>query len=132
MIDVDGDTDLDVLFSEASCRSLALLENKGTTSAPVINTARRFPPGVPADISIYPAAFYEDLDFDGMKDLVAIPNIFSRSEFDTNLSHSNWFYKNNGSTAAPNFSLTTCPHLLTLTKKATLIFLMFVSLGMVR
>ena len=106
MIDVDGDTDLDVLFSEASCRNLALLENKGTTSAPVINTARSFPPGVPANFSIYPAAFYEDLDFDGAKDLVAIPNIFSRSEFDTNLSHSNWFYKNNGSTAAPNFSFT--------------------------
>lgn len=106
MIDVDGDTDLDVLFSEASCRNLVLLENKGTASAPVINTARSFPPGVPADFSIYPAAFYEDLDFDGKKDLVAIPNVFSRSEFDTNLSHSNWFYKNNGSTEAPNFSFT--------------------------
>jgi hypothetical protein len=106
MIDVDGDADLDVLFSEASCRSLALLENKGTTLAPVISTARSFPPGVPANFSIYPAAFYEDLDFDGKKDLVAIPNIFSRGDFDTNLSHSNWFYKNNGSTASPNFSFT--------------------------
>lgn len=106
VIDTDGDTDLDVLFSEASCRTLMLLENIGTTSSPVMNNPRSFPIGAPAEFSIYPAAFYEDLDFDGKKDLVAIPNIFSRAQFDSDLSHSNWFYKNNGSTASPNFSFT--------------------------
>jgi hypothetical protein len=104
VMDVDGDADLDVLFSEASCASLALLENTGTTSAPVVNSARSFPNGVPVNFSIYPAAFYEDLDFDGKKDLVAIPNIFSKSFFDHSLNQSNWFYKNTGSNASPNFN----------------------------
>ena len=104
VIDVNGDTDLDVLLSEADCPNLALLENTGTTSDPIVQTARSFPGNVPVNFSIYPAAFYEDLDFDGTKDLVAIPNIFSKTFFDNSLSHSNWFYKNTGSNASPNFN----------------------------
>jgi hypothetical protein len=102
-IDVDGDTDMDILFSEASCSRLFLLKNEGTTSNPVVNAVTTFPTDVPADFSIFPAAFYEDLDFDGKKDLVSVPNIFSKSLFDSNLARSNWFYKNTGTTAAPAF-----------------------------
>jgi hypothetical protein len=103
-IDVDGDTDLDVLFSEADCSNLYLLKNEGTTSSPIVNTVSGFPAGVRVNFSIFPAAFYEDLDFDGKKDLVSIPNVFAKTFYDNSLSQSNWFYKNTGSTASPNFN----------------------------
>ena len=103
-IDVDGDTDLDVIFSEADCSNLFLLKNEGSTSSPIVNTVSAFPAGHPVNFSIYPAAFYEDLDFDGKKDLISIPNVFSKTFFDNSLSNSNWFYKNTGSTTSPNFS----------------------------
>jgi hypothetical protein len=104
MIDVDGDTHLDVLFSEADCSDLYLLKNQGTTSSPIVNTVSGFPSVNRVNFSIYPAAFYEDLDFDGKKDLIAIPNIFSKSFYDNSLSQSNWFYKNTGTDASPNFN----------------------------
>ena len=103
-IDADGDTRLDLLFSEASCTNLFLLKNTGTLASPIINTSSNFPSGTPVNFSVFPAAFYEDLDFDGKKDLVSIPNIFSKTFLNGDLSHSNWFYKNTGSSTVPTFT----------------------------
>ncbi|MDH4090437.1 MAG: T9SS type A sorting domain-containing protein [Cyclobacteriaceae bacterium] len=100
-IDVDGDARLDLLFSEASCSNLYLLRNEGTLIDPKINTSSNYPPNNPVDFAIFPAAFYEDLDFDGTKDLIAIPNIFSNTLLTSKLEQSNWFYTNGGSNAGP-------------------------------
>jgi hypothetical protein len=67
-IDTDGNSSLDLLFSEASCSRLSLLNNAGSVASPVINTAVSYPSQNPVNFLIYPAAFYEDLDFDGVKD----------------------------------------------------------------
>jgi len=106
-LDVDGDANLDLLFSEASCSNLYLLKNEGTLANPVINTSSNYPPNNPVNFSIFPAAFYEDVDFDGTKDLISIPNIFSKTFLTSNLDQSNWLYKNSGSTTAPAFSFST-------------------------
>lgn len=103
-IDANGDSRLDLLFAEATCSNLYLLPNQGTLESPEINSASRFPAAPPASFPIYPAVFYEDLDFDGVKDLLAIPNVFTKTYVETNFGSSNWFYKNNGTTIAPNFS----------------------------
>lgn len=103
-LDVDGDTNLDLLFSEASCANLYLLKNEGTVTNPLINSSSSYPPNNPVNFFIFPAAFYEDVDFDGKKDLISIPNIFSKTFLNSNLSQSNWFYKNSGSTTAPAFT----------------------------
>jgi len=103
-LDVDGDAVLDMLFSEASCSRLYLLKNEGTLADPLINAVSDFPSSAPVNFSIFPAAFYEDLNFDGKKDLVAIPNIFSRTTINTNLKQSNWLYTNSGTTSAPSFA----------------------------
>jgi hypothetical protein len=105
LMDSDGDADLDVLFSEASCTVLYLLKNEGNNSNPVINSASSFPSTKPVNFVVFPAAFYEDVDFDGTKDLIATPNIFSRVYFDSELNNSNWLYKNSGSTSSPAFTL---------------------------
>ncbi|HTF19250.1 MAG TPA: VCBS repeat-containing protein, partial [Chryseolinea sp.] len=101
--DANGDSKIDLLFSEATCNNLYLLSNSGTLDNPKIATSSSFPPGHPASFLIFPATFYEDLDFDGVKDLLAMPNIFTRTYLQTDLAHSNWFYKNNGTDTAPNF-----------------------------
>jgi hypothetical protein len=102
-IDIDNDGDKDMLISESACSQLYLLLNTGTNAAPVISSATAFPAANPAAIVTYPTAFYEDVDFDGIKDLIATPNISSREFLQTNLKRSVWFYKNTGSTALPSF-----------------------------
>ncbi len=102
--DVDNDGDQDMLISESECSQLFLLRNDGTNAAPVINTAVSFPPESPAVMASYPTAFYEDVDFDGVQDLIATPNIFAREFLQTNFNQSVWFYKNTGTTALPVFS----------------------------
>lgn len=102
--DADGDSDLDFVFSEVSCTNLYLLRNEGTTENPVINTAVTFPVGSPTSFYIFPAAYYEDLDFDGVRDIVATPNIYAKSYFNTDLSSSNWLYKNTGTEQQPRFN----------------------------
>ena len=109
MMDTDGDTDLDVLFSESSCTNLYLLKNEGDNNSPIINSSAVFPSANQIDFEIFPAAFFEDVDFDGEKDLITSPNLFSRGNSSTdlskNLKRSNWLYKNNGSTSNPSFAL---------------------------
>ncbi len=103
-LDSDGDSRMDLLFSEATCTNLFLLKNQGSLSDPVINASAVFPADDPVNFLLFPAAFYEDLDFDGKKDLVAIPNIFTKTFVQTDFARSNWFYKNTGSAASPAFT----------------------------
>lgn len=105
VMDFNGDQQQDVLFSESECTLLYALPNEGTTADPVFTRAFAFPQGNPVSFVIFPAAFYEDVDFDGKKDLIATPNIFAREFLNTNLQHSTWFYKNTGTTASPAFTL---------------------------
>jgi hypothetical protein len=103
-LDVNGDKQQDLLFSEASCSQLYLLRNEGTLASPLINSFASFPPAHPASIVIFPAAYYEDVDFDGKKDLITSPNIYSKTLLSSDLRHSNWLYKNTGSSLAPDFT----------------------------
>jgi len=107
MLDVDGDADLDFIYSESTCNNLYLLKNDGTTENPLINNHSNFPSSSPVNFYIFPAAYYEDVDFDGVKDVIATPNIFSKTFFNTDLASSNWFYKNKGTSQNPNLTLTT-------------------------
>jgi hypothetical protein len=103
-IDADNDGDQDLLFSESQCDELYLLRNDGDDTNPLVTSATTYPPPSPAFIVIYPAAFYEDVDFDNKKDLLVTPNVFARQYLQTNFKRSVWMYKNTGSTAQPTFS----------------------------
>ncbi|HZI26078.1 MAG TPA: VCBS repeat-containing protein, partial [Chryseolinea sp.] len=109
MLDIDANGSLDALFSEAECNNLYALPNTGSIESPVISSYNNFPESTPVDFPIFPAPFYEDVDFDGRKDLIAIPNIFSKTSdiLNADLSHSNWVYKNYGTNESPDFSFTT-------------------------
>lgn len=103
-MDVNGDASIDLLFSEATCTHLSFLPNTGTLSDPVISSASDFPANSPINFLIFPAPYYEDVDFDGVKDLIATPNIYSKTYLNTDLQHSNWVYKNTGTNTQPNFT----------------------------
>jgi hypothetical protein len=105
-IDVDGDSDQDLLFSESTCNQLYLLRNVGTVAAPVVSSFSFFPPGSPVNFELFPGAYYEDVDFDNVKDLIVSPNIYL-NDFPANfpnLNHSNWLYRNTGTNTSPVFN----------------------------
>ena len=103
-LDANGDQSVDLVFSEAECTQLYLLPNDGTTETPVINTSAEFPSTAPVDFQLFPGAFYEDVDFDGIRDLVSSPNKFEKEHRDINLEQSVWFYRNTGTENSPSFS----------------------------
>lgn len=103
-IDIDNDSDHELIFSEAECSNLYALTNKGSLDDPLIDSNFLFPQSDPVHINIFPAAFHEDVDMDGVKDIIASPNIYRKDILSQDLRFSTWFYKNMGSTV-PDFQL---------------------------
>ena len=104
-LDMDNDGDQDVLYSEEKCSRLYLLANQGTSSNALMNAVTIFPSSNPVAFSFFPSPFLEDVDFDGVKDLLVSSNINIRTSLYTNFSESVWMYKNTGSEQLPNFTL---------------------------
>lgn len=103
-LDLDNDGDRELLFSEETCARVYMMQNNGTPQEAAMNGAVPYPPSIPVNFLIFPATYSEDLDFDGLPDLVASPNISSRSFRNTNFKESVWFYRNTGTTEVPNFT----------------------------
>ncbi len=95
-LDLDNDGDKEILFSEEDCALVFMLENKGTQENALMNTAVRYPITNPIAFLNFPATFLEDVDMDGVKDLIASPNLYTRNFLNVNFKNSMWFYKNTG------------------------------------
>lgn len=105
-IDIDNDTDKDLILGDVSYNNLNLLKNGGSPSASSITTVdQNFPANnsntIATEITAFPAAFYLDVNNDGRKDLIASPNIANNCENKESL----WLYLNSGSNTAPIFNL---------------------------
>lgn len=103
--DADGNGLKDLLLGDISFRELTLGFNTGTCEQAWISTQDATFPSqdVPADIPLFPAAFYLDVNNDGQRDLLASPN-FRLNAADLNAL---WYYQNTGTDAQPQFSLQT-------------------------
>lgn len=101
-LDLNGDELKDLLIGDIGCNTIYALRNAGTLSiAHFDSVENNFPSlDVPIDIPIFPATFYIDLDNDGVKDLVAAPNLQGTQ---TDNTTGTWFYKNTGSNSVPSF-----------------------------
>ncbi|MDB5262518.1 MAG: hypothetical protein JWQ14_1799 [Adhaeribacter sp.] len=106
-LDVDGDTDKDILVGGDACPDLVRITNSGNLTAAALassgiqlnypgNTTR-------ASFNYFPAAYYEDVTFDNQKDLLVAPFVRSNTNDEVNFAQSAWLYKNTSATAIPAF-----------------------------
>lgn len=105
-IDMDGDSDLDLLLGDIGCNDVSYLENVGSNTFAQFDSAELgFPFNTtPIDFFTFPAMFYEDVDQDGIKDLMVTPNTTDNPAGAIDLANSVHFYKNTGTNSIPNFS----------------------------
>lgn len=107
VVDTDGDGLKDLLFGFVSCENTARLRNTGSNSERANFTSydNLFPAQNPILFPAFPATFFEDVDGDGQKDLLASPNVSLNENQMFDFQASGWFYKNRGTTQKPNFQL---------------------------
>ncbi|GAB4012114.1 hypothetical protein GCM10028808_27250 [Spirosoma migulaei] len=107
VVDTDGDGNKDLLFGFVSCENIARLRNAGPNSDKANFTSydSLFPASTPILFPAFPATFFEDVDGDGQKDLLASPNVNANDNYAFDFRASGWFYKNTGTSQKPNFQL---------------------------
>lgn len=103
-LDIDNSSTMDLILGDVSFPNLNLLMNGGSTpnsNSAMISNDSSFPSNsIPANIQVFPASFYLDVDFDGKKDIIAAPNSKSTFQNEDGIT----FYKNTGSTNLPVFT----------------------------
>jgi len=102
--DADNDLDKELILGDLSFNVLVFCENGGTReNAWIVDQDCDFPSyNTSAVISSFPASFYLDVNGDGLKDLLAAPNLsVTRGEDINGL----WFYRNITSNEFPEFEL---------------------------
>ncbi|MFM8241484.1 MAG: FG-GAP repeat domain-containing protein, partial [Crocinitomicaceae bacterium] len=101
--DYDGSGVMDLLLGDVAHPNLILLTNGGTTvnsNSLIINQDPNFPSNsIQANIQLFPASFWLDVDFDGNKDLLVAPNAKNVSENEKSVL----LYKNTGTNSSNNF-----------------------------
>jgi len=101
--DIDNSGVLDAVIGDVSNSNLTLLINGGAlpnANSQMMSANASFPSNsIAANLQIFPAAYYLDVDFDGKKDIVVSPNARGTSENES----SAWKYKNQGTVANPVF-----------------------------
>ncbi|HAI76331.1 MAG TPA: hypothetical protein DCM08_08785 [Microscillaceae bacterium] len=104
VMDLNNDGKKDALIGDVSCDNLYVFYNEGNNTLGKFTTfASNFPASKPIQLTTFPAVFWEDVDFDGRKDLLSAPNLFFNEVNQSNFHQSAWFYKNTGTNQAPNF-----------------------------
>ncbi|MCO6489791.1 MAG: T9SS type A sorting domain-containing protein [Phaeodactylibacter sp.] len=99
--DSDNDGDKDLVLGDITFSTLNHLVNGGNCQqAWIVEQDINYPSdNVTANIPIFPAAFFLDLNNDGKKDLIASPNAINLSEN----YYMAWFYENTNTTENPVF-----------------------------
>jgi hypothetical protein len=106
ILDLNGDNLPDLLLGDVDYPNLIALYNGGSTDTALMTSyVWQYPPGGnTTGLFSMPAAFYNDFDFDGKKDLLVSP--FDPNPVLPENFRSNWLYHNSGSDNQPQFSLT--------------------------
>lgn len=107
VFDTDGDGHKDLLFGSVSCPNVVRIRSSGpnTSDATFTGFDSLFPARQPVVFPAFPATFWEDVDGDGNKDLLASPNVDFNENQAFDFRASGWLYKNTGTNQKPDFQL---------------------------
>lgn len=109
VFDANFDGKNDILIGDFTCENMTLLINGATnTEAIMTQKIENYPSDRPIDLAIFPAAYYIDVNNDGLKDLISAPNIAGGSIN----NHHVLLYLNDGSNNLNNFQFQTDQFLL--------------------
>lgn len=100
-IDLDGDTDREIILGDIAFNSLAMATNGGTPEVAAMIAQDIFFPSnnIPVDITTFPAAFSADMNRDGIQDLLVTPNAVAQADYFECV----WYYENRGTNENPSF-----------------------------
>jgi hypothetical protein len=102
-LDINNSGVLDLILGDVAYPNLNLLINGGTTpnsNSSMVSVTSNFPSNsLPANMNLFPAAFWVDIDFDNKKDLIVGANAKNISENEKSIL----YYKNLGSNQQPTF-----------------------------
>ncbi len=104
VLDLNGDQMKDILVGDVSCQEIFQMLNQGSNvEAKFTSFSTDFPQSQAINFPIFPAVFWEDVNFDGRKDLIASPNVFSNEGNQVDFARSAWLYQNESDSPTPNF-----------------------------
>jgi len=106
VFDQDHDGDVELVFGDEFCNNIAFLRNEGDAQNALFLAAETEYPQVanPVNFFIFPALYWEDVTFDGRKDLIAAPNLFENLVRGVDFKQSSHLYTNSGSTNSEDFN----------------------------
>ena len=105
LIDLNGDGLKDMLYGHVTQNRVAALLNTGNANQAKFKSGNyNYPDTYPVNFSVFPAIYYEDLDFDGVRDMITSPNGSDNALQTVDYQNSVWFYKNKGKDDKPDFS----------------------------
>lgn len=95
-LDYNSDGLMDIVLSQESCNNLSFAQNKGSLTIPSFDSFNNRFPTLSSNINFtsFPIAGYEDVTFDGKKDLLVSSNVRSNSFRDIDFKTSSFLFEN--------------------------------------
>lgn len=104
--DLNGDGIKDLLLGNVDCDNLSIVYNDAAgLESNFTSFSAQYPSREPAVLSVFPAAYLEDVDFDGIDDLLVSPNVYGNDNLMMDFVKSGWYYHNAGTQQLPDFQL---------------------------
>lgn len=108
LFDADDDQDIDLLIGNEGCSHMTMLYNAKPNNMMQYDSFYMYDTnyvaqGNRAEVSIYPAAYFMDIDNDGKRDLVYAPNSTDWQYFIEEINQVRWF-RNIGTDKAPQWA----------------------------
>ena len=102
-LDLDGNSLVDLVLGDIAHNNLVALFNNGSAQLAEMTAQDTLFPvyDQPVDLPLFPAAFYEDMNNDGIRDLIVSPNAGSLAQN----FQSMWYFQNIGEDLDPTFDL---------------------------
>lgn len=102
--DADNDGDIDIITTDELCENIIFLRNNGDAHSAQMDSFESYPVTNPVSYQFFPSAFLEDIDFDGIKDLIVSTNLDNNVGDLANFQSHIRAFANTGSNAVPSFS----------------------------